>query len=108
MVTTAKRWHLKSCPKCSGDQQDNDEGDRECLQCGHVLYNEDVSAYRTPVPESLISSPITQARGPGHSWGLARHTKGAGFANNPAHEVPENPAPNEEDSENDENADASN
>ncbi len=86
-MTTAARWYLKGCPKCNGDQQRNDEGDLECWQCGNVLYNEDPKAYRSPVPDSLIDTPVTQARGPMSFFRIAWHTKGAIFSSNEEQEA---------------------
>ncbi len=95
-MPTAKRWHLKGCEECGGDQQRNDEGDLECWQGGHILYNEDVSAYRTKVPESLIDTPVAQWKGPANSFRINWHTNGAVFTQNQEKEEALAPAPAQE------------
>ncbi len=36
---------LKGCPKCNGDMETTNEGDRRCFQCGHYVYAATTALY---------------------------------------------------------------
>ncbi len=50
------RFFLKSCRKCRGDLYLEDNGDKTCFQCGHIVYFEGVSIPSDFVVKSRFSN----------------------------------------------------